>query len=285
MNNSASASCASPVLWVAAAALAAFGLPTAVLMAQPAARGAFTVAETGRSFASLQQAVDAVGAGRATIVIAPGTYRQCAVQEEGIITYMAEAPGSVVLAGRACEGKAALVLRGRARVRAHSLTRPGEELPPELRIRCRSLPEVRLKGYPLPVRPIVLDWRDPDKVPSRLFVVETGQRIGLPNKDTISVGRLATHDGRAANDVVLHHPDPTSSSRISRWHFQLERVADGMQVRQLSRGRTEVDGRPLQRGEVATVTPGSELVVAGVLHLRLEVSKAAVAAETRYGGP
>jgi len=159
------------------------------------------------------------------------------------------------------------------------------ELPPELRIRCRSLPEVKLKGLLLPVRPIVLDWRDPDKVPSRLFVVETGQRIGLPNKDTISVGRLATHDGRAANDVVLHHPDPTSSSRISRWHFQLERVADGMQVRQLSRGRTEVDGRPLQRGEVATVTPGSELVVAGVLHLRLEVSKAAVAAETRYGGP
>lgn len=95
----------------AAIALAALALPVAALPAQTGG-SAFTVAETGRSFASLQAAVDAVGNTRATIRIAPGTYRQCAVQEEGVITYEAAEPGTVTLAGKACEGKAALVLRG-----------------------------------------------------------------------------------------------------------------------------------------------------------------------------
>lgn len=90
---------------------AAVTLPAAVLLAQPSS-GAFTVTESGRSYASLQAAVDAVGNTRATIRIAPGTYRQCAVQERGVIIYEAAEPGSVTLEGRACEGKAALVLRG-----------------------------------------------------------------------------------------------------------------------------------------------------------------------------
>lgn len=103
-----------PFLTAATLVALATALPAAALLAQ-AGRGApFRVAETGRTYASLQQAVDAVGAGRATIVIAPGTYRQCAVQEEGMVTYLAEAPGSVTLVGKACEDKAALVLRGRA---------------------------------------------------------------------------------------------------------------------------------------------------------------------------
>ncbi|MBU2588929.1 MAG: right-handed parallel beta-helix repeat-containing protein [Alphaproteobacteria bacterium] len=86
-------------------------LPAAILVAQPVP-GAFTVVESGQSFATLQDAVNAVGNTRATISIAPGTYRQCAVQEQGVITYVAIEPGSVTFAGRSCEGKAALVLRG-----------------------------------------------------------------------------------------------------------------------------------------------------------------------------
>jgi len=107
---------------LAAGALAAMcaALP---LFAQSSTSAPFRVAETGRSYATLQAAVDAVGAGRATIVIAPGTYRQCAVQEEGIVTFLAEAPGSVTFAGAVCEDKAALVLRGRgAEVRGLSFT-------------------------------------------------------------------------------------------------------------------------------------------------------------------
>jgi len=94
-------------------ACAAAILPMAALVAQPVP-GAFTVVETGRSFATLQDAVNAVGNARATIRIAPGTYRQCAVQEQGVIIYEATKPGSVTFAGRSCEGKAALVLRGTA---------------------------------------------------------------------------------------------------------------------------------------------------------------------------
>lgn len=90
---------------------AAIALPTAVLMAQPVPN-AFTVVESGRSYDTLQEAVNAVGNARATIRIAPGTYRQCAVQQEGVIVYEAAEPGSVTFAGRSCEGKAALVLRG-----------------------------------------------------------------------------------------------------------------------------------------------------------------------------
>lgn len=87
-------------------------LPVAAALAQSAAHLPFTVVEKGRSYRSLQQAVDAIGGGRGTITIAPGTYRQCAVQEAGIITFLAEQPGSVTFSGTTCEDKAALVLRG-----------------------------------------------------------------------------------------------------------------------------------------------------------------------------
>ena len=94
---------------VAAAATAA--LPAAVLLAQPVP-GAFTVVETGRSYRTLQDAVSDIGNTRATIRIAPGTYRQCAVQQAGVIVYEAPQPGSVTFIARSCEGKAAFVLRG-----------------------------------------------------------------------------------------------------------------------------------------------------------------------------
>jgi len=96
---------------VAGLALAAVAVPAAMLMAQPVP-GAFTVVETGQSFSTLQDAVNAVGNARATIRIQPGTYRQCAVQQEGVITYEASDPGTVIFKARSCEGKAALVLRG-----------------------------------------------------------------------------------------------------------------------------------------------------------------------------
>ncbi len=74
----------------------------------------FQNAETGRSYGSLQQAVDAIGEGEGTIIIAPGSYRQCAVQQAGVIAFRASVPGQTVFDGGICEGKAALVLRGQA---------------------------------------------------------------------------------------------------------------------------------------------------------------------------
>ncbi|MBB3911055.1 right-handed parallel beta-helix repeat-containing protein [Sphingomonas desiccabilis] len=86
------------------------GAATGPLAAQ--ASGPFTVAETGRSYARLQDAVGAIGAGAGTIRIAPGTYRECAVQAEGRIAYVAAELGRSVFERVACEDKAALVLRG-----------------------------------------------------------------------------------------------------------------------------------------------------------------------------
>lgn len=68
--------------------------------------------EGGRAYASLQDAVNAIGSGSGTIRIAPGRYRDCAVQEAGRIAFVAE-PGKVVFDGAICEGKATLVLRGK----------------------------------------------------------------------------------------------------------------------------------------------------------------------------
>jgi hypothetical protein len=74
----------------------------------------FRYAETGRSYGSLQQAVDSIGEGEGTIIIAPGSYRQCAIQKAGVIAFRASVPGQTIFDGATCEGKAALVLRGEA---------------------------------------------------------------------------------------------------------------------------------------------------------------------------
>ena len=104
---------ATAALAAAFGALVVAALPLTALLAQD--RGAaFTVVETGQGFARLQDAVNAIGDGEGAIAIAPGRYGQCAVQERGRIAYLATEPGSVVFDGVACEGKGALVLRGRA---------------------------------------------------------------------------------------------------------------------------------------------------------------------------
>jgi hypothetical protein len=97
-------------------------LPIAILLAAAVTVSAFAqdagprflIQETGRAYDSLTDAVTAVGNGRATILIAPGTYRECAVQNAGQVRFTAREPGTVILDGQACEGKAALVLRGRS---------------------------------------------------------------------------------------------------------------------------------------------------------------------------
>ncbi len=79
-------------------------------------RAPFTIAETGEAFATINDAVQSVRLGTATILIAPGVYHQCTVQQGGDITFKAVEPGTVIFEGTACEGKAAFVLRGRRAV-------------------------------------------------------------------------------------------------------------------------------------------------------------------------
>lgn len=74
----------------------------------------YTLVETGQGFGALQQAVDAIGDRAGTIRVAPGRYRDCAVQTAGSVSFVAQVPGEAVFDGAACEGKATLVLRGRS---------------------------------------------------------------------------------------------------------------------------------------------------------------------------
>ena len=89
-------------------------IPLGALLAQGTPQRPFTVAENGRSYGSLQQAVDAIGDTSGTIRIASGRWRDCAVQTQGSVAYVAQVPGQAALDGGVCEGKAALVLRGRS---------------------------------------------------------------------------------------------------------------------------------------------------------------------------
>ncbi len=97
-------------------ALPVIALALAVPAAAQQAGAPFTVQETGQGFAKLDDALMSIRGQDATILIAPGTYRQCAIQQAGRITFKAVQPGSVVFDGVACEGKAALVLRGEGSV-------------------------------------------------------------------------------------------------------------------------------------------------------------------------
>lgn len=72
----------------------------------------FVVEETGKGFYRLDDAVRAANGGDATILIAPGTYRDCTVVEHGRVAFRARTAGSVIFDGGICEGKATLVLRG-----------------------------------------------------------------------------------------------------------------------------------------------------------------------------
>ncbi|WP_188063618.1 right-handed parallel beta-helix repeat-containing protein [Sphingobium sp. KCTC 72723] len=84
---------------------------TALAQGNPAP---FTI--DGNGYASLADALSAIGDGRGTVTVAPGTYHACAVQQGGDITIRAATPGTVIFDGVPCEGKAALVLRGQGSI-------------------------------------------------------------------------------------------------------------------------------------------------------------------------
>jgi hypothetical protein len=96
------------------AAIAAISALFLAAASSAQSRGPYTVVESGRAYARLQDAIDAVGDGIGTIRLAPGRYADCGVQTAGDVLFQAEAPGQSVLDGTICEGKAALVLRGRS---------------------------------------------------------------------------------------------------------------------------------------------------------------------------
>lgn len=74
--------------------------------------GPFTVQETGRSYGRLDDAFNAIGKGAGTVVVAPGTYKDCASFGGQDLVLRAATPSTAIFDGGACGGKATLVLGG-----------------------------------------------------------------------------------------------------------------------------------------------------------------------------
>lgn len=144
-----------------------------------------------------------------------------------------------------------------------------QELDPVTRLHCHSIGSRRLKGVEAPVELMVLDWRDPTDFPRRVRIEETGEEIELPQQDIIAFGRLMEHDGTRANDIVLNHPEPDRARLISRWHFELRRVGDGLRLRALTSSATSIDGQRIDKGVDVAVRSGSQIRVADTLTLVL----------------
>ncbi len=158
------------------------------------------------------------------------------------------------------------------------------ELPSAIRARCRFLRRTELKGIAGPVELLLLEWRDPKLFPTVLRIAETGEQIPLPNRDTITFGRLGEVNGAPGNDIVLLHPDRTLAQKVSRWHFELRRHADGFMLRSLSTKGTEVDGVNVSEGQEVRVRPGSVARIAGVLTLTFAVEAGAVTVGGTHDG-
>lgn len=140
-----------------------------------------------------------------------------------------------------------------------------QNLTPQHKINCQPLGVVELKGISRQIELLALDWRDRALFPTILRIEETEEEFVLPQQDIISFGRLREHEGTLANDVVLALPDPLLARQISRWHFELRRFADGLRVRAVSDGATEVDGKRVAKGQEVPIKPGSKVRVARVV--------------------
>ena len=152
----------------------------------------FTVAETGDSYGSLQDAVNAIGSGQGTIRIAPGRYRDCAVQEAGTVTFAAEIPGEAVFDGGICEEKATLVLRGRAaRVEGLLFT--------HMRVPDGNGAGIRIEQGNLAVSETMF-------VDGQCGILSAEDRNGTITIDHSTFSRLGKHpDGNGAHGVYIGH--------------------------------------------------------------------------------
>jgi len=153
-----------------------------------------------------------------------------------------------------------------------------------LRLRTRRLKPVALKGLADPVELLVLEWLDPSLFPASVRL-DNGAEVRLPALDVIRFGRLKDQDGHPANDIVLEAPNPDTSARISRWHFELHRRATGFTLRSVSSSPTEVDGAAVGRGQEAAIRPGTKVRVGGVLTLEFLGDQRVTSAQQTLVGP
>jgi Adenylate cyclase, family 3 (some proteins contain HAMP domain) len=141
------------------------------------------------------------------------------------------------------------------------------ELSTARRLCCRALSPMTLKGLPRAVEILILEWRDRGLFPTAFLIEETGATVQLPDQDTIGCGRLRENEGIVANDVVLSLPDPPRTQCISRWHFELRRQPEGLFLRQVSDGITEVNGVPVPTGAQRQIRSGTKVCIGRVMTL------------------
>ena len=155
--------------------------------------------------------------------------------------------------------------------------RPGEirltkhaflELTVQQRLRCRPLPPETITGVQDPIDVFTFVWEDPGRFPSTVVIEETGERIELPLQAIITFGRLRELNGTKANDVVLTHKNSSLAQQISRWHFEVRRAPEGLRIRSVSTQHTEVNGKPLTKGEEASLSGGTVVRLSHVMSLR-----------------
>lgn len=136
----------------------------------------------------------------------------------------------------------------------------------EMRLRSRRQKAVELKGVDRPQELFTLDWLDSTRFPT-LVRFDDGSEVRLPTLDVIRFGRLREQDGVTANDVVITLADPNLQGRVSRWHFELLRRHDGFMLRSVSTSTTELDGKPVARGEEALLRVGAKVKLGGAVTL------------------
>jgi hypothetical protein len=96
----------------------------------------------------------------------------------------------------------------------------------------------------------------------------------LAGATTIRVGRQRPKDEADpdANDLVIRVPASTDRSlRISRHHFEVNRIGREYFVVDHSGGHTRLNGVQLQKGQPAKVSNGDRLLIADVMALELSV--------------
>jgi class 3 adenylate cyclase len=142
------------------------------------------------------------------------------------------------------------------------------ELPSAMRVDCASLPAEYFKGFTDSFSLVRVAWQEPAQPrPTAVLLRETGEQFPLPDKDTVSFGRLRDRSGDTANDIVLALPDKEETQRISRWHFELRRRGPRWFLHSLTGNALVVDGQALAKGAAVPIQIGSEARVAEVLTL------------------
>ncbi len=146
------------------------------------------------------------------------------------------------------------------------------ELNVQQRLRCRRIEPATVTGVCEPIDVFTFAWADTERFPAAVIIEETGEHISLPLHPIITFGRLRDMNGKKANDIVLTHNDLSLVQQISRWHFEVRRMPDGLILRSVSIQPTEVNGKAVSKGEEAAIAAGTIVRLSNVLTLRFTSS-------------